>query len=166
MQPDPAPPNAKPLLGLLAELRAQVQPRAETPGTLARLHAFILALLTQLIALIEALPQAESAESANTSRPWRRAARHSTPRAPETFALVRIMYVIGPAPNRGMRARPAPCPSPELRPPIAPPRARSLPRRARAQAQARSHPLADKGFNAKTPRKKTRTAKLLALLPG
>ena len=146
MQQDPPPPNAKPLLGLLTELRAQVQLRAETPGPLARLHAYILALLTQLIALIEALPQTESTTAPNTPRPWRRIFRRRTAsrsalRTPEALALARILYVVGPRQNRGMCARPAPRPTPELRPPIPLNPAQSAPRRARANAQARSHPL-------------------------
>jgi hypothetical protein len=51
------------------------------------------------------------------------------------------MYVIGPGPCRGMRPRAATRPSPELRPPIPPNPARTEPRRARAAAPARSHPL-------------------------
>jgi hypothetical protein len=121
MSARPAPPAA-PLLGLVAELRAQVQLRAETAGPLAASHALLLAWLTLLLALLARSPPTPLETTAPIPE-WERPGVHGLLPTGEQRALARILYVIGPGPCLGMRPHPAARPAPELRPPIPRPRA-------------------------------------------
>ena len=142
-------PQAPPLLGLLAELRAQAQLRAEQAGPLAASHALVLAWLTLLLALLGRGTQPLPEPVAQSIAPWERPGVHGLLPTGEQPALARILYVIGPRPCRGMRPLPAARPAPELRPPIPrrhahPPRrpARSPARGAAARARPLESPLA------------------------
>ena len=145
--------STPPLLGLLAELRAQAQLRAEQAGPLAASHALVLAWLTLLLALLgrgtQPLSEATPEPIAQSIAPWERPGVHGLLPTGEQPALARILYVIGPGPCRGMRPLPAARPAPELRPPIPrrhahPPRrpARSPARGAAARARPLESPLA------------------------
>jgi len=139
----PTPP-APPLSALIAELRAQVQHRAHQAGSLSAIDVLIFALLSRLLGMVGAWhPTHLPFPGHGTPGP-----HHALTRTPHAYTrpsrseccLARILYVLGPAPNTGMRALPAEPPAPRHTPPIRPPPIRSPPRRVGSNAPATQSP--------------------------
>lgn len=126
------PSPAEPRLGLRAEPRAHAQFPANQPGSLAAIHVLLLAWLAHLLTLADLRQAALSlAPGAIThlcfdiadADPQAQPLPATIP-SRELLALLRILYVIGPGPRRGMRALPRRIPIPRHTPPIRPPPAR------------------------------------------